>query len=97
MTPACCESWYPPDGPASSLGLLSTELFALSSATRLPLSAGLAFSLPLPSALSLFCVMLLIRMFSGSEDICCPSAHTCLHLSRLDFNALITELLMEAQ
>lgn len=63
-----------PEGPASSRDLLRTELFPLSSAAgRLPLSA-LALSLPLVKALLVDCVMLLMRMFTGSVVICCPSA-----------------------
>ena len=62
-----------PDGPASSRDLLRTELLPLSSAGRLPLSA-LVLSFPLMKALLVVCVMLLIRMFTGSVDICCPSA-----------------------
>ena len=60
----------PPDGPASSRDLLGTELLPLSSAGRLPLSA-FALSFPLMKALLVVCVMLLIRIFTGSVDICC--------------------------
>jgi hypothetical protein len=62
-----------PDGPASSRDRLGVELLPFSSAMRLPLSPTLAFSFPLLAALLVFCVRLLMSMFSGSLNISCPS------------------------